>query len=499
MDHKEFKVLFVFVNERMRTLIPLNISYLSAALKQAGFSTVVFDTSFYAAQGLLDEEKKKEEAGIFEAVDYASIGVQIIERDLFQDLLEQVASEQPQLIAFSVFSQSRKINYSLARALRETFPQIPTLFGGVHVNIEPKQVLAQEFVDYICLGEGEEAIVELASALARGADPALVQNIGLKVDGQQQINPVRPSLPLDSLPFPDWNLFKRYHLYGPFRGRLLRMGLVEYSRTCPFNCGYCGNDIMRKTYRDSGQALGYRYKSPRHWVAELRRMMTEYDLEFLNIVDGTFADQSLANLEELAPLYQEEIGLPFFCCATVYGFSARKAQLLKKMGCVCVNVGIESGSDRYRREYMNRKMSNKQIIETFYHGRAAGLEMRSYNIIGMPFETREDIFETIELNREAKIGSLSLAIFMPYEGTVLRQLCIEQQLIAPDVEVPGDGTVPIIKNPNLCDAELVGLYNTFPLYVHAPKSWYPQIREAEADTPEGRGLRKKLLQTLQKG
>ncbi len=100
----DFKVMFVFVNDRMRTFIPLNIAYLSASLKEAGFSTCLFDSSFYVEQDRLGEEAKKEEAGIFQGVDYAYIGVELKEGSMVEDLLVQVERDKPDLIAFSVFS-----------------------------------------------------------------------------------------------------------------------------------------------------------------------------------------------------------------------------------------------------------------------------------------------------------------------------------------------------------------------------------------------------------
>ena len=77
MSFENFKVMFVFVNDRFRTFIPINISYLAAAVKEAGFSTCLFDTSFYAEQKGVELEKKKEDAGIFMPVDYDSIGVHL--------------------------------------------------------------------------------------------------------------------------------------------------------------------------------------------------------------------------------------------------------------------------------------------------------------------------------------------------------------------------------------------------------------------------------------
>jgi hypothetical protein len=156
----DFKVMFVFFNDRMRTGIPLNISLISSALKAAGISTFIFDTSFYAEHERLWEEKKKEEAGIFKPIDYSTIGVKIKNSSLVHDLLGIVDREKPSLIGFSVYSQAKKMNCELAKTIKDNCPNIPIIFGGIHSNIEPNNVLNLNYVDFVCLGEGEEVMNE---------------------------------------------------------------------------------------------------------------------------------------------------------------------------------------------------------------------------------------------------------------------------------------------------------------------------------------------------
>lgn len=493
MQRSDFKFMFVYMNDRMRTNIPLNIAYLTAALKDAGLATCVFDTSFYKEHERIGEEKKKEDAGIFLPVDYESIGVKIKEGSLLEDLFAFIDREAPTVVGFSVFSQAKKENYHLAELIKARYPHILIIMGGVHVNIEPKVVLAFDFVDYVCLGEAEETIVEFSECLIAGKGVEKVRNIGYKRGGISFLNPVRPLIEMDELPYIDYESFATYHRYGPFRGKLLNMALVEATRTCPFGCTYCGNRIYKPHYDESDHVFKYRYKSPRRWVDEIKYYRDKYGVEFLNIVDGTYVAQNTKIFEELAPIYKKEVGLPFFCDATVHCINPRKVELLKEMGCVCINMGLETGSVEYRKKYLARSMTNEQTITAFNLVKNAGIEVRSYNIIGLPFQSRKDIFDTIELNRLCNVDSVSMSIFMPYEGTPLRDVCIEHGLYDPNNEILGDGTTPVIRNPHLSDEELMGLYNTFALYVRAPKSVYPQIEIAEGSTSEALQLRKQLM------
>jgi hypothetical protein len=69
-------------------------------------------------------------------------------------------------------------------------------------------------------------------------------------------------------------------------------------------------------------------------------------------------------------------------------------------------------------------------------------------------------------------------------------LLTEDRLVC---EIIGDGTYPIIKNPYLSDRELLGLYNTFAIYVLAPRAVYPLVRIAEEDNEFSVRLRKHLV------
>ena len=497
MNRSDFKVMFVHINDRMRTVIPLNIAYLSASLKNAGFSTCLFDTSFYVEQKRIYEEKKKEDAGFFKAVDYSSIGVTMKNGSIVEDLLAKIEEEKPRLVAFSIFSALKESNISLAKEVKAKHKDISIVFGGVHVNIDPHDILKNDYVDFLCIGEGEGAIVDLAQSLLKGEGVEGVRNIAWKKGDEIVFNPCRAPVDMDDLPFMDWDLFDAYHIYGPYRGKLLRMALVEYSRTCPYKCTYCGNRIFHDYYKESGFNLRYRHKSPRRWIDELKYMKDNYNIEFVNIVDGTFVAQKEEVLEELAPLYKKEIDLPFFCDATVYCVSQRKLELLKSMGCECLNMGVECADEEYRKKYLDRSMTNEKIKEAFLMSRETGIDTRAYCIIGLPFETREQIMQTIKLLRECQVGSVSLNIFIPYEGTKLREVCIKEKLFDPikqDKEIAeGDGTAPIIANSNLSKEELLKIYNSFILYVMAPEEVYPVVKLAEENTPFAQQLRKELM------
>ena len=135
---------------------------------------------------------------------------------------------------------------STTSILKENF-DIPILIGGGHPTVLPEYVISDHNVDMICIGEGEGAIVELADRMEKNQDYSNILNLWIKTDKGIVKNTIRPLLQdLDSLPFPDRDLFYRY---GCFAGNLYFIS----GRGCPFQCTYCCEHSFREIYKGRGK------------------------------------------------------------------------------------------------------------------------------------------------------------------------------------------------------------------------------------------------------
>ena len=157
----------------------------------------------------------------------------------------------------------------------------------------------------------------------------------------------------------------------------------------------------------------------------------------------------------------------------------RVAELLGIMGCAHVSIGVESGVQSYREEVLNRKMSNQKIIEATRFLRENNIHVSAYNMIGLPGMDRKHVFETIKLNKAAKPNSTIVSIFIPFPDNELTKTLIEKGLIKTKEIKSHLGTVPNIKIKEMEEKEIIGLFNTFNLYVKAPVFLYPFIRLLE--------------------
>jgi hypothetical protein len=237
---------------------------------------------------------------------------------------------------------------------------------------------------------------------------------------------------------------------------------------------------------------GFRYfrkKEIERVYQEIEYYIKQYNVEYLYLNSETFLSMSLAKMRDFAQAYSS-FRLPFWCQARIETITEKKIEILKEMGCDRLSIGIEHGNEEFRTKILNKHYSNKAVIRAFEILEAYGMKTSVNNVIGFPDETRELIFDTINLNREVKSDSVNGFVFQPYSGTKLRQYCVDKGYIPANFQVGFDdkGTPigsSILDMPSISKSELEGLLRTFSLYVKMPKSFYPKIEIAEHLNEEG--------------
>ncbi len=169
----------------------------------------------------------------------------------FEQIAREVAQEQPDLIGISaLFSAYSGEALETARAIKKEL-RVPIVLGGAHVSALPKDVLADEAVDFVVVGEGEKPFVDLVrvfraessdknppTPLKNAACAARfdsVPNLGFKRNGTLVINPPGPNFGVDDIPPPeleDLGLCRYKHSGLP-------IAFVITSRGCPYRCSFC--------------------------------------------------------------------------------------------------------------------------------------------------------------------------------------------------------------------------------------------------------------------
>jgi len=333
---------------------------------------------------------------------------------------------------------------------------VPVVWGGVHATLRPEQAL--EYADFVCVGEGEEALLELTRALvAHGRTDdatATIPGIWTKVAGHLRDNGCRPLIAdLDSLPAPDVSNVEHYVL-DPIREQIIpltdalyldTLPLVPYydnarlkayrimtDRGCPHRCSYCNVPALKDKF--SQDAVPYfRSRSVPHVIAELEEAIGRFsEVKAVQFFDDTFFARPITWLREFASQYKARIGLPFYCQASPTTLTQEKMQLLMDAGMVYVEMGVQTGSPRIRAMY-GRKESNEQILAgtRLVHAHVPPLLPPHYHVImDNPWETMDDLMQTVQLLHQIpKPFGLAISSLVFFPGTAISRRAMEEGII----------------------------------------------------------------------
>ena len=476
------KILFVYPNTMAATLVPINLSQLSACLKEKGFEVNLFDTTFYKTEEISFEQKRVELLQI-KPFNLADKGLIFKKSNICDDLRKKISEFQPDLVGFTLVEDTWDLAKSLLNVVKDF--NIPIIAGGVLVTAAPEEIISHPDIDMICLGEGEEALVELCQRIKGGEDYSNVKNIWIKKNNKIVKNPLRRLQDLDVLPYIDYEIWGKERLGRPMFGRIYTMIHVEMDRGCPNQCAYCAAPSLNKFFREQGCGVYYRRKKIPRLIAEMEYLVKKYQPDYINFNSETFLAKPAEELREFCEAYKEKIHLPFWAQTRPETVTEEKIKILKDMGVDSMNFGIEHGNEAFRAEVLNRYGSNGQIVEALKLAEKYKIPYTVNNIIGFPDETRELIFETIELNRQFRPRTINCYLFVPYKGTPLHRYCLEKGYLEKDAKVHNLTDSVRLKMKSISYDELRGLQRTFPLYVRFPKSEWPEIKKAEKFDDQG--------------
>lgn len=341
----------------------LGIEYLSAVLKQAGHETML----------ALDPGLFGPEDNVFCSPSLEKLA------DQRERIIHDVLAFDPDLVAFSVYTSTYRWACELARVIKAK-SGAPTVFGGIHATLVPEVVIQNEFVDFVVVGEGEYPLLELVESLGRGQLDPDIRNLWLKQNGHVKQNELRPPIdPLDSLPYPDKELFEKDINYRDDY-------LILTNRGCVYNCSYCCESFLGQLY---GRKRYFRRRAVDSVIQELKHMKKRYRFREVMFNDPIlFTDRDW--LRELMTKFRAEIGVPFRCFGQVMFLDEEVGEMLKQGGCYAVEFGIQTLNESIKRQILNRKESNEHCEQAFQVCEKLRLRYDVDHIFGLPDESEED-------------------------------------------------------------------------------------------------------------
>jgi anaerobic magnesium-protoporphyrin IX monomethyl ester cyclase len=364
----------------------------------------------------------------------------------------------PDIIGITSMTFTFLYALSLAQEIKR-LTNAPVVFGGNHVTIYPEETLKHSCVDIVVIGEGENTFLELVEVFKTKniedgkIDLKKIRGIAFKENGKSIVNPPREFIKdLDILPQPAYGLLSNMKYYG-CNVRTPYMLMVT-SRGCPAQCTFCCKEPWGSSIR---------YQSPKRVVSELEFLVKGAGIKGIDFFDDTFTLDRARIMEITDLIRQKQLNFEFSFLTRADCVDKELLKALKDSGCIIIAFGIETGSRRIL-EKLNKGIAYEQIRTAFKMVEEAGIRTVGGFTVGNPTETREDIYQTVNLIKSVKIDFVKANILIPYPGSFLYKEMLKSGLLEHDYwrQMTIDGFVstrPPLANNIIPKTELIRLRN----------------------------------------
>ena len=281
--------------------------------------------------------------------------------------------------------------------------EIPIVWGGIHPTLFPQDCI--KYADIVCVGDGEDAVLDLAKAIENKKPIDKIQNLWVKdKNGEIVKNPVRPFIDiLDTLPFVDYDIEDHYilenHNLRKFKEEDLN-GQIFFltGRGCPYGCTYCSNNLLNELYKGKCKSI-VRWHSVDYIIEHVLYLKKRFKtLSYFDIRDDTFSLRPLSQIQEFCEKYKEKVNMRFKCLGDPKTISEDKIKVLVDAGCTDIIIGIQ-GNEKTNRDIYKRGQTNEQVLKagkilSKYKNKLAVM----YDVITCnPFEDAKDVIDLIRL------------------------------------------------------------------------------------------------------
>lgn len=380
---------------------PLSLAYLAACLERAGYLVKIIDALALGKDNVKTRGK------------LTRIGLSD------RELKKEIKNFQPGIVGISVmFTAFAQDAHNIARLVKEVNPKITTVLGGAHVSIDSKAILKDKNVDVAVKGEGEVTFLNLIKAIEKKKDLAGITGITYRQGRKIIQNPPTPFIKdLDTLPFPARHLLPM-ELYDdegdPFSMRYPLTSMIT-SRGCPGHCVYCSiHAVWGHTWRG---------RSAKNVVDEIEHLVKDYGIKEIHFQDDSMTISKKRMNEICDEIIKRKVDIKW---ATPNGIAhwmldKRLLRKMKKAGCYRITFGIESGNPEMRR-WVGKPYSLEQAKELTQYANKIGMWTLATNIIGFPYETREQINDTIQFAINSDVDFALFYRLGPRPGTPVYEI-----------------------------------------------------------------------------
>ena len=356
----------------------ISLGYLASVIKDAGWRVYIWD----------------EEAEYFYKEKVSAI----------MGLIQRLKID---LVGFTLTTPFVRFAYNLADIIKSRF-DIPIIAGGTHATLCPKEVLERSAFEAAVIGEGEQTVLDLIGSFRGNKGLKGVPGIAYKdAQGNVIINERRPPIQnLDTLPF----CLESQAILDDNKGG--RFAQIVTSRGCPGKCIFCGSLALGKQFR---------FRSAENIFEEVLSLHEKYGITHFRFRDDAMTINR-KNFEKICGLFIAHRNLKFTwtCASRVDGLDSSLLNTMKDAGCVFIDLGMETASDRIMKE-IKKNISIGKVREAIENCDLINLPVGINLMSGFPFETKEDIkcnmdFVKPLVNKKNIMLNVGL-VLRPYPGT----------------------------------------------------------------------------------
>jgi len=322
------------------------------------------------------------------------------------------AGEAPPVVGFTANVTTWQTVRRLCRFTKRLAPEALVVVGGPHPTCVPKHTLTPD-IDVLVLGEGEETLVELLS----GRPWEEVSGLAYREDGKVKVSRRPAPNDLDRLPLPAWHLIDLRRYRHPWRKPT---GFLVTSRGCPYRCLNCTKAV---------HGTRYRTHSVGRVLQEVKLLVERFGVREVQVWDDNFT---------LQPERVKEI-----CRGLIRGGWSRRArfalpsgirgdiddvemfELLARANFYYAGIAFESGNQEVVRR-LGKDLDLERARGTVRLARRVGLRVGAYFMLGLPFETTEEMEETIRFACSLPVHHGYFFLTVPLPGTGLYEIVARQ-------------------------------------------------------------------------
>ena len=353
-------------------------------------------------------------AGILEAAGCEVLFIDAHAEELSLDeTVERLNRFGPDYVGYTITTYLFFQTMDRIRAIREKV-DVPTIVGGVHLSIYPRETLGYASIDYAVTGEAEQALPEMLSALVRGDDLSSVRGIAFRrEDGEIIVTPKAPDCDVDAAPFPARQLIDN-SLYYSFISKYKNFSCFITSRGCPYKCIFC----------EQG-SKPFRARSPKNVVDELELCHHEYGIREFDFFDSSFTirkDRVIAICDEIK---RRKLDIVWAARTRVDCITDDVLKAMKSAGCSRIYYGIESGN-REILATLKKSTSLEMYHDVIKRTRAHGIHTFGYFMVGNPYETEATIRQTIRLALSLDLDYAQFSKVTPMPATEMYTLLLKE-------------------------------------------------------------------------